>query len=603
MAPLITFSDVSKRYGARQVFEGLSFSIEEGESLGVLGPNGAGKSTLLKLIASQDELDEGEILRRKGLRVSYVAQEAVFAEELRAEQIAESVAEQSAISTAERHALVHTAFSRFAIDYSQSPVRELSGGQRKRLQIALAYCEVPDLLLLDEPTNHLDIEAIVQLEQVLRENDLAWIAVSHDRWFLENAPSRVAEVSREYEGGVLFCEGSYSEFLKRKEEYRASAEKSLHSFENKVRQEKAWLRQGARARSTKSKYRIERSQEMMESLSLVRARSKRAKTEVEFQFSERKTKRLIELKNVDVGYQEQAVLKDLNLKLLAGDALGVLGRNGSGKTTFMRLISGELAALKGTLKHAPDLAISYFQQLDKGDEQNTPLKDVLAPESDSVVYRDKVLHVQTWAKRFAFTFEQLQQPFGTLSGGEKARARVARLMLESPDVLILDEPTNDLDIETLEILEESLVSFQGAIVLVSHDRFMLNRVCTTFLGIDSQGTSKSYADYEQWEREMNALPGSKKAPAEPKDSTPAPKRSSTRSKRLSYMEQREFDAMEEQILAQEEKVTSLESELSTPKVQGDSQRLQELCAELDQAQLEVERLYSRWQELSEKQEN
>ncbi len=600
MTPLVTFSDVSKRFGALQVFENLSFSIEEGESLGVLGPNGAGKSTLLKLIAFNEDLDSGEILRRKALRVSYVAQEAIFPEDSNAEQLADDIAERAAISTAERHALVHAAFSRFAIDYTQSPVRELSGGQRKRLQIALAYCEVPELLLLDEPTNHLDIEAILQLERILREGDLAWIAVSHDRWFLENAPLRVAEVSREYESGILLCDGSYSEFLKRKEEYRASAEKSLNSFENKVRQEKAWLRQGARARSTKSKHRIERSQEMMESLSLVRARTQRAKTDMEFQFSERKTKRLIEIKNVDVGYGQDSILKEVNLKLLAGEALGVLGRNGSGKTTFMRLLSGELTPQKGTIKQAPDLALSYFQQIDQGYELQTPLKDVLAPESDSVVYRGKVLHVQSWAKRFAFSFGQLQQPFGSLSGGEKARARVARLMLESPDVLILDEPTNDLDIETLEVLEESLVTFQGAIVLVSHDRFMLNRVCTHFLGLDGRGGSKTYADYEQWERETSEPLVAKKVPT--KQASEPKQRSSKSSKRLSYMEQREFDAIEEAILAQEEKVSSLEKLLSAPEVQADSQRLAQHCAELDRAQLEVERLYARWQELTLKQE-
>ncbi len=599
MAPLLTFSTVSKRFGATQVFDDLSFSIEEDERLGILGPNGAGKSTLLKLMLASDEQDSGEIIRRKDLRVSYVAQEATFSEEATAEQLAEESAQAAAISVAEHGAIVSTAFGRFGIDYGASKVSELSGGQRKRLQLALAYCEVPDLLLLDEPTNHLDIESILLLERVLNEGDIPWVAVSHDRWFLENAPSRVAEVSREYESGILIADGRYRHFLERKGAYRASAEKSLASFENKVRQEKAWLRQGAKARSTKSKHRTERSYEMMDELSMVRARSKRSQVDLEFQFSERKTKRLVELSNIHAGYDETKVLSGVNFKLLAGQALGVLGRNGTGKTTLMRLLCGEIKPQMGTVKLATDLSVSYFKQIDAGFEASIPLKDVLAPESDSVVFQGQTLHVSSWAKRFTFSFDQLNQPFGTLSGGEKARARVARLMLESPDLLILDEPTNDLDIETLEMLEESLISFRGAIVLVSHDRFLLNRVCTGFLGLDGEGGAKMYAEYAQWEREEFSPPPTKTKQAREKSAPTA--RTSKSSKRLSYMEQREFDSIEETILETEEKVTTLEDMLSQQEVQADAERLRKLCAELDEAHLEVERLYARWQELEQKQ--
>ncbi len=602
MSSLVTLSRVDKRMGAQRIFSDLSFSVEEGDRVGIIGANGAGKSTLLRILEGAEEVDQGELVRRKSLRISYVSQSVDFDVSKTPLQLAQETADAKAISAAESERLARISLGNLDVPDVDRPASFLSGGQQKRLQIALAFCENPDLMLLDEPTNHLDIESIVILEKLLSRSSFAWVAVSHDRWFLENAVSRIVDVDAQYPGGTLSVDGGYVEFLSRRESFLQTAQKQIDSLSNVVRQEQAWLRQGAKARSTKSKHRTRSAFQLMDELSLIRAHANKKTAGIQFQASERKTKRLIEVHNVSKSFGELAIVKNLDFKLLAGQALGLLGRNGTGKTTFLRLLSGELQPDEGRVKTAVDLKISHFRQIDDGTLADTALKRVLAPESDSVLFRGQTIHVASWAKRFRFAFEQLEQPFSSLSGGERARARIANLMLETPDVLILDEPTNDLDIPTLEILEESLQDFSGALVLVTHDRFMINRVCNSFLGLDGLGGAEMYADYEQWENHVlrgkapKQVAGSEEAPTPTVEKT----RNAKRSKKLSYNEQREYDGMEEKILTLESEVEEAQAKLAEPEVQADAESLQKYCEALDKAQTELDGCYQRWAELEEK---
>ncbi len=326
----------------------------------------------------------------------------------------------------------------------------------------------------------------------------ASVIVSHDRYFLENVANEMVELSRVYPDGFLRTSGSYTSFLEKKEEFLHAQGKRQEALENLVKNEIAWLRRGAKARTRKSKARIGKAHQLMGELADLNTRTRSGSTGIDFSATERQTKRLIELHDVSYTYDDRPLFSKLDFAITAGMRVGLVGPNGSGKSTLLRLLQGELAPTDGTLRRADSLQIVYFDQnreLDSG----VTLRRALAPESDSVVYQDRVIHVASWASRFLFAGEQLNQPVANLSGGERARVLIARLMLQPADVLLLDEPTNDLDIPTLEILEESLLEYRGALVLVTHDRYMLDRVSTVVLGLDGLGAIGRFADYSQWE--------------------------------------------------------------------------------------------------------
>ena len=599
MSTLITLSNVSKRHGVQTLFDGLSLTLSDSERLGIIGPNGAGKSTLLKVIADLTDIDSGTVLRKNDVRVSYAAQTAEFEDEsLAVLEAALHAASRYAPGPAEQERLARSALSMMDIDFFDAAVASLSGGQRKRLQLALCLTENPDLLLLDEPTNHLDIEAIQALEQFLSRLRCPWIVVSHDRWFLENAVSRIAEVNPRFPGGIFVVDGGYGTYCERREQYVTALANQQDSLANVVRNETAWLRQGVKARGTKAKHRIDKAHALIESLETVRARGRGKAVGLEFEASDRKSKRLITFHSVHKQFGEKVILQKFDMVLAAGQALGVLGLNGSGKTTFVKLLSGELQPDSGTIKHAVDLTVAHFSQFDTAisADEELPLKFVLSENGENVIYRGSELHVASWARRFKFSFDHLQQPYRSLSGGEKARARLARLMLQTPDVLVLDEPTNDLDIETLEMLETSLIEFTGAVVLVTHDRFMINRVCSSFLGLDGSGNALPYAEYEQWEREvLLAKPEATKAVSAELREKPA--QQVVAKKKLGYLEQRELDGMEAAISSAEQSVEGIQRRLSA----AEPADLQTLCEELAVAQKRVETLYLRWEELEAKQ--
>ncbi|MBV9493137.1 MAG: ABC-F family ATP-binding cassette domain-containing protein [Acidobacteria bacterium] len=589
---LLSCDGLAKQYTSRPLFEGLSFTLFEGDHVGLVGPNGAGKSTLLKIIAGVEEADSGTRAVRKGVRVGYVPQDPVFAPGKSVEDVVLEALTGDDLDDYEKHARAAVALAKANFVDRDQRTEALSGGWRKRLAIARELVREPDVLLLDEPTNHLDVEAILWLEGLLRNEPKAFVVVSHDRYFLENIAKRMLELDRVYPGGLLQTEGSYSALLEKRDEVLRNEAAYQETLANLVRREMEWLRRGPKARTTKAKARIQNAGRLMDELEESRGRETGGSAKIDFTASERKTKRLWTGRGLRKRMGEKPIVDDLDLLLTPGTRLGVLGPNGSGKTTLLRMIIGELAPDAGTIDAADRLRIVYFEQNRESLDPNVTLKRALAPDGDTVIYRDRPIHIAGWARRFLFRTEQLETAVSRLSGGEKARIVLARLMLQPADLLVMDEPTNDLDIPTLDVLEESLLEFPGALVLVTHDRYLLDRVSTQILALDGRGGAGYFADFAQWETER-PMPASA-----PRATAPAPTpQPAAKAKRLSYLEQREWDGMEANVLAAEEKVAEAQKRAEDPAIAADASALQQRFTELAAAQAEVERLYARWSEL------
>ncbi|MDJ0838896.1 MAG: ABC-F family ATP-binding cassette domain-containing protein [Acidobacteriota bacterium] len=594
MSVLLRCREISKSFGLDTLFEGFNFTVSAEDRIGIIGPNGAGKSTLLKMLAGMERPDEGDIVPRKGLKVSYVPQMAEFDGEQSALQIVRDAGASGGVAPEDLDAEAHVALGRVGFTDPEVKLGNLSGGWRKRLTLACGILGNPDLVLLDEPTNHLDTRGVLWLEDLMKNAPWAWVLVTHDRIFLERSARHVTEVNRIFPDGCLTVKGGYRRFHEERAAFLQQQETYREALANKARRESEWLSRQPKARTTKARFRVDAAYELMNELEQVSSRARERKTRIAFSASERKTKKLIEVKGLTKSYGEKLIVKDLDLVLSPGNRTGLLGVNGSGKTTLLRLILGDLVPDDGTVRHAPDLRCVYFDQIRQQLNPQDPLRLALSEKGDSVLYRGQSIHVIAWAKRFRFNVDQLPLPVGTLSGGEQARVLIARLMLQQADILVLDEPTNDLDIPTLEILEESLIDFPGALVLVTHDRYMLERVCNRFIGLDGMGNCFNYGGYEQWEQSL--LPKSTKKKTVPNEK-PRPKK---QSKKLSYKEQLEFDTMEETILAAEEELERCQEAANDPAIASDGAALIAAHDALHKAQAEVERLYDRWTELSEK---
>jgi ATP-binding cassette subfamily F protein uup len=604
LAPIISAQGLSKRYGVAPLFQDISFQISDGERIGIIGPNGSGKSTLLEMLAGRVKPDTGTVAVRKGTRLSSVAQVSEFASGQTIRSVIEAAFERGGVAETERLSLFAEMLGRAGFTDFEAEAASLSGGWRKRLAIVEGLVQLPDILLLDEPTNHLDLAGIDWLEALLESASFACVVVSHDRYFLENVANEMVEINRAYENGALRVSGNYSAFLEAKENYLHAQQKRQESLENRVHTELEWLRRGPKARTTKAKARIDKAHEMIGELAEMNARSRTASTQIDFSATNRKTKQLVSLDGVNYSIGERTLIKDLNFDITAGMRVGLVGPNGSGKTTLLRLLRGEIKPASGTIRKADPLRIVYFDQ-NRQLDPDLLLKRALAPDSDSVIYQDRVIHVASWAARFLFTGEDLNRRVGRLSGGERARVLIAQLMLQPADVLLLDEPTNDLDIPTLEILEESLLEYPGALVLVTHDRFMLDRVSTIVLGLDGLGGAERFADYSQWDAWQSSQRVKSKPAAEngarstrPVASEP---QSSPAKKKLSYQEAREFATIEARIADAEQALQTKHAALDDPAVTSDHLRLQATLAEMAEAQKVVDVLYARWAELEAKQ--
>ena len=601
-APLLSVRDLAKAYGAAPLFTNLALTLGEGDRVGLVGPNGSGKSTLLRILAGLETADAGARSLRRGARLGYVPQDPAFpADETVERVVAGAVAEAADPALAEPGAAalrVAMTLSRAGFADPRAAVGDLSGGWRKRLAIARELARHPDVLLLDEPTNHLDVDGILWLEAELRSETAAYLAVSHDRWFLERVAERMVELNRIYPAGLFESLGRYSDFLVARDEALRAEAAYQETLANRVRREIEWLRQGAKARTTKQQARIKEAGRLIDELTEGKSRSASARADIDFSASGRQSRRLLAAQGVSKTLGGRPIVNRLDLVLGRGSRIGLIGPNGSGKTTVLRLLDGTLVPDRGEIERAPGLRVAHFDQHREGLDGDEPLRRALAPEADSVIYAGRPLHVAAWAKRFLFRPEQLALPVSRLSGGERARVHLARLMLEPADLLLLDEPTNDLDIPTLEVLEEALTEFPGAVVLVTHDRFLLDRVATAVLALDGACGAGWFADCAQWEvARREAVRPPRPAPVP----RAAPAREAQGIKRLTYAERREWEEMEERIEAAERVLADSRAALEDPVVASDPTALASRYAAAESARAAVESLYGRWAELERKQ--
>ena len=601
MPPIISAQGLSKRFGASPLFQEVSFIVAEGARIGIVGPNGSGKSTLLDILIGRTPPDTGDVAIRKGTRLSLVRQISEFApgETVRA-AITRSL-DQAGAAESDRAGRTAEILGRAGISDLDAQAATLSGGWRKRLAIVEALIHQPDVLLLDEPTNHLDLAGIEWLETVLRNASFASVVVSHDRYFLENVANEVVELNAAYENGALRVAGNYSDFLEAKELYLHAQRNRQAALENRVHTEIEWLRRGPKARTTKSKSRIDKAHEMIGELTDLNSRTRAGSAQIDFTSSDRKTRQLLTLDDVSFSIADRKLFEHIHFIITSGMRVGLVGPNGSGKTTLLRLLKSDLKPDHGKIRPAESLRIVYFDQ-NRALDPDITLRRALAPDSDSVIYQDQVIHVAGWAARFLFTGEQLNQRVGRLSGGERARVLIAQLMLQPADVLLLDEPTNDLDIPTLEILEESLLEYRGALVLVTHDRYMLDRVSTVVLGLDGLGHAERFADCSQWESWQRSQLSSAKeiAPRTPPPEPRNPAPHSATKRNLSYKEGRELETIEQRIADAEKQLQAKHDSLLDPAVMRDANRLRELSLELETDQKNIDELYARWAQLEAK---
>jgi len=596
---LLSVQELTKAFGAAPLFGGLSFGIFEGDHIGLVGPNGSGKSTLLRILAGLEPPSSGTRAARKRLRLGYVSQDPGFGSDATVGSVLRAALDDEKLDEHHAGARVAVAMGKAGFEDGDQPTATLSGGSRKRLAIARALVPEPDLLLLDEPTNHLDVDGILWLEELLPREPEAFLAVSHDRYFLEAVAGRMWELNRAFGSGLLDVRGRYSTYLEKKDELLAGQASYQESLRNRVRGELDWLSRKARARTRKAQARIDEAGRLQDELADLDSRSRSAGVEFDFAGTRRRTKRLVVARGLTKSLGGRPLLTGLDLVLSPGLRLGVLGANGSGKTTLLRLLAGLDAPDEGTVEHAPGLEAVTFDQHRSRLAPDVTLKRTLAPSGDAVVFQGRSIHVASWAKRFLFSAEQLETPVGRLSGGEQARVLIARLMLEPADLLLLDEPTNDLDIPTLEVLEESLLDFPGALVLVTHDRYLLDRVSTQVLALDGRGAATIYADYAQWEAAPEARAAKRAGEPQPRRKA-AHSPAAEKARRLTYREQREWELMEAAIMDAEERRDACREGAHDPAVMSDHQALTERLHALAAAQAEVDELYARWAELEAK---
>ena len=604
MSQLLSCHEISKVYSHKSLFTGLSFSVNQGDRIGVIGANGVGKSTFLKILAGDIEPDDGQVSRKKGLKVAYISQDSSFDDSDTPRSVLQDFARKSGLSPDHMVTEIETIITKAGFSNPDAKVNSLSGGWRKRLSIVSSLIVEPDLLFLDEPTNHLDVQSVLWLEDLLRQSRFAWVVISHDRYFLDRTVTTTAEISPSYKNGILYHACGYTEFLNIRDEYFENLAKQEEAMSNKVRREVEWLRRGPKARTTKSRSRTDAAHELIDELGKIRKKLGKSESKIDFSATGRKSKQLIDVKEASKSFKEKKIFSELSLILSPGTVVGVLGPNGCGKSTLLKVIQKKMELDSGEVLHAPNLKIAYFDQNRDTLDTSVTLKYALSPDGgDSVVYRGSSVHVASWARRFQFDAEQLTQTVGSLSGGEQARILIARLMLIDADILILDEPTNDLDIQTLEVLEDSMADFPGAVVLVSHDRFLMSKLSDICVGFLGNGDTELYADYSQWEKEFrkNLLGKSSKKTKSPQTKADS-KNTGVRKGRLSYKEKREYEAMEEIILEAEQDLALKEEEMNKPEIMSQPGEMKKLAEALGLAQEKVDTLYARWTELEAKLE-
>ena len=589
MTVLLQCRNLCKKLGARELFSELTFGVFKGDRLGIIGPNGSGKSTLLKVIAGEMPPSDGEVISSEGVRVAYVGQDSLFPDRPLLSLLKERLQKYGRVSDDEATLESQVQLSKLGFEDHEASGSTLSGGWKKRFDIALALVIHPDILLLDEPTNHLDLEGVLWLEQFLRRQTISYIVVSHDRAFLQNTCQRVMEVNKAFPKGFFSVDGSYEVFIEKRIDFLETQINTQKTLKSKLRTELEWMKRSPKARTTKSRSRVADVLALQKEHEKLKQRNTLKISHIDFQASERQTKRLLVGKNLGKSYGDKNIFSNLDILFSPGTRIGIVGANGSGKSTLLNIIAGNIPFDSGTLKLADDLQVVYFDQHREQLPANTTLGEALSPSGDFVNYRGHRIHVNGWCQKFLFSPDNLRLPIGQLSGGERARILIARLMLKPADLLLLDEPTNDLDIPTLELLQDCLLDFSGAVALITHDRYFMNQVATQILAITPSG-GNIYADYTQWEqakKQTSSVKESKSVHVEKK-----------KQRRLTYKEKQEFEGMENKINHLENEIEVLNQEVLLPETQNNSDKLRKLCAFLEEKTKELDNLYLRWEELA-----
>lgn len=572
---LLNTQDLSKSYGARTLFNGLSISIFEGDQIGLIGQNGSGKSTFLKILAGQEVADSGSVVPKGNLTVGYLPQSCEVPDITPLEFMLEAIKHDHKTPDYEKERHAETWLTKLGFTGKETSGAILSGGWKKRLHLAREMLKNPDIILLDEPTNHLDLEGILFLEQFLKREAPTYLLVSHDRYFLNHATNRIIEIDSTYKEGVFQIQGDYAFFLEKKEQVLAGQLEQEKSKKAEAKREKEWLNTSPKARTTKSRSRIERANDAISDLADLKRRNQQKRADIKFSGSERETRKLIVANNLRMELGNRLLFTGLNFTLSPGTRMGLMGPNGSGKTTLLRMLAGELSQSQGTLKRAENLKVVYFDQHRNKHPDHITLREALSPTGDFVTYQGQSIHVNGWCRRFLFSPDVLDMRLGKLSGGERARISIAHLMLQSADLLLLDEPTNDLDIPTVEILESSLNSFPGAVVLITHDRCMLDRTCSTLLGLGDPQNQELYASYDQWAASVSS------------------KKSQTKSytKKKSPSNTKEIKQVEKDIAKLETKLKDLLNLLEN------TEELEKTCKAIALVETQIEELYITWDSL------
>lgn len=610
MAILVSAHELTHSFAGRTLFENLTCSIQDGERIGLIGPNGAGKTTLLKILAGKISAEGGTVSYQRSVRIGFL------------EQIPQFQPDRTVRSTVqegiphpdhwEEMARVEEYLSKLSLDGShqvspEDAVERLSGGWKKRVALARELVKQPDLLLLDEPTNHLDVESIVWLEEFLRNAPFALLTITHDRLFLQKVSNRILELDRRNPTGLLSVNGSYADYLERKEHLLGTQQQREKVLKNTLRQETEWLKRGPKARGTKQQARIDRALDLQQEVNTLSDKNKTPTVAMHFQSAESQPKKLIQAKKITKSHQGKLLFSELDLLIVSGARIGLLGANGCGKSTLIRVLLGMESPDQGSIQRSDLLEVAFFEQNRETLDPEQTVIQAVCPEGDHVNYQGSFIHVRGYLDRFLFSPEQMKMKVRQLSGGEQSRLLIARLMLKPANLLVLDEPTNDLDLATLNILQDCLTEFKGAILLVTHDRYFLDQVATQIVSFPfssnaNTGKLTSFADLFQWEEWFKQQQKeSRKLGESPKKRENPPSASlNSKKKKLSFNEQYEFEGMEEKIHAAEQELQRLADESAHPDNISNALRLTELHAKMGSLKQTIDQLYARWAELEAK---
>ncbi len=597
---LLNTHKLEKSFAGKTLFKNVSLGVEDGDRIGLVGPNGAGKSTLLRMIAGVMDADSGDVTRKKNLRLGFLEQTPLFKPgQTILEAILEKVDYDEGIGPAYEW-LAKLELTTFGEDFL---VERLSGGWKKRVALARELVQDPELLLLDEPTNHLDVSSILWLEEFLEKARFATVIITHDRLFLQRVTNKIFDLDPKNPNYLLSIAGGYLDYLEAKELLMNAQEQRELVLKNTLRRETEWLRRGAKARQTKQKARIERAGSLKEDVQDLKQKNMQRVAKIEFKDADRNPQKLIAVENVTKAYGDRILFEDFTYLVGPKTRLALLGDNGSGKSTLIRLLLGLESPDKGKVERADKLKIAYFEQNRETLNPKLSVLKNICSDGDYVHYQGQYVFARSYLERFLFNRQQMDLPVEKLSGGEQSRLRLAQLMLNEAQVLVLDEPTNDLDVATLTVLEDSLKSFGGAVILVTHDRYFMDQVASQILSFghpaDNSHELLSFAGYLQWEEWFEE----QKVLAQELASRNSKKEAEAKTKppvKLSFKEQFEFENMESEIRKQEELLSALQAQSQNPEVMSNSEKLVKVYAEISTQQEKLDRLFARWEELERK---